>query len=186
MKLRQFRERMQYCGDLESRLRHHPQQVKEEILDKMGVPLGLHTLGFPLAISLLCAVLSFALPQFWIWSAIYAGFNLPQHAVLVGVFATGLGFAIFNCLTAFFTGKGYMLAVRAHLTLSALTLAVSLLFLLTALFSLISGEAIRGVSLSGALISVALALGGAAIATSFSFYRMLLYALHNRAWRKLL
>lgn len=180
---RQFKERMSHCQALEARLATHPQQVKDKLIDEMGFPAGLHTLGMPVACSLLCIVISFALPQFWIWSMIFSGAGFDEIKVFAGIVPGALAFAAFNAVTAFLIGKGFMLAVRAHVILLYVTLGVAVCFLAA---SLTMGNDVRGLSVCGALFSVALALAALAVVHSNAFYRMMLFALHNRAWRRVL
>jgi len=82
----------------------------------------------------------------------------------------------------FMIGKGSMRAVRLHLTLAVLSLVLTAAYLLAAL----SGNSSPGVSLTAALVSIVmLGLSGICI-LSTAFYKMLLFTLHNRVWRKLI
>ncbi|WP_261308035.1 hypothetical protein [Enterobacter roggenkampii] len=79
-------------------------------------------------------------------------------------------------------GKGSMRAVRLHLTLAAISQVLTAAYLLAAL----SGNALPGVSLTAALVSIVMLLLSGSCILSTSFYKMLLFTLHNRAWRKLI
>ncbi|EPG7874461.1 hypothetical protein [Enterobacter cloacae] len=85
-------------------------------------------------------------------------------------------------MTMFLIGKGLMRAVQVHLTLAVISLVLTTVYLLTAL----SGASVPGVSLIAALISISMLLLSGYCIHSTSFYKMLLFTLHNRAWRKLL
>jgi uncharacterized membrane protein len=66
--------------------------------------------------------------------------------------------------------------------LAELSLALTTAYLLAAL----SGSSSPGVSLTAALVSIVmLGLSGSCI-FSTAFYKMLLFTLHNRVWRKLI
>lgn len=82
----------------------------------------------------------------------------------------------------FMIGKGSMRAVRLHLTLAVISLVLTAAYLLVAL----SGSAAPGVSLTAALVSIGMLLLSGSCILSTAFYKMLLFTLHNRAWRKLL
>ena len=79
-------------------------------------------------------------------------------------------------------GKGSMRAVRLHLTLAVISLVLTAAYLLVAL----SGSAAPGVSLTAALVSIVMLMLSGSCILSTPFYKMLLFTLHNRAWRKLL
>lgn len=105
----------------------------------------------------------------------------PAERVFVWVVLVALLFAGINGVTMFMIGKGSMRAVRFHLTLAAISLVLTAAFLLAAL----SGNALPGVSLTAALVSIVMLLLSGSCILSTSFYKMLLFTLHNRAWRKL-
>jgi uncharacterized membrane protein len=147
----------------------------------MGKPVGLHTMGIPAAISTLGVIVSFAIPQLWLGYGVLAGLDQPAEHVFVWVVLIALLFAGLNGVTMFMIGKGSMRAVRLHLTLAVISLVLTAAYLLVAL----SGSAAPGVSLTAALVSIGmLPLSGSCI-LSTAFYKMLLFTLHNRAWRKL-
>ncbi|MEP9014407.1 hypothetical protein ABKU81_05795 [Enterobacter roggenkampii] len=105
----------------------------------------------------------------------------PAERVFVWVVLVALLFAGINGVTMFMIGKGSMRAVRFHLTLAAISLVLTAAFLLAAL----SGNALPGVSLTAALVSIVMLLLSGSCILSTSFYKMLLFTLHNRTWRKL-
>lgn len=79
-------------------------------------------------------------------------------------------------------GKGSISAVRLHLTLALISLILTAAYLLAAL----SGSSSPGVSLTAALVSIVMLLLSGSCILSTVFYKMLLFTLHNRAWRKLI
>ena len=91
-------------------------------------------------------------------------------------------FAGLNGVTMFMIGKGSMRAVLLHLTLAVISLVLTAAYLLVAL----SGSAAPGVSLTAALVSIVMLMLSGSCVLSTPFYKMLLFTLHNRAWRKLL
>lgn len=105
----------------------------------------------------------------------------PAERVFVWVVLIALLFAGINGVTIFMIGKGSMRAVRFHLTLAAISLVLTAAFLLAAL----SGNALPVVSLTAALVSIVMLLLSGSCILSTSFYKMLLFTLHNRTWRKL-
>ena len=176
-----FSRRLQHCNEVATSISNASptqlQQLKTVLADEMGKPVGLHTMGIPAAISTLGVIVSFAIPQLWLGYGILAGLDQPAEHVFVWVVLIALLFAGLNGVTMFMIGKGSMRAVRLHLTL-VLTAA----YLLVAL----SGSAAPGVSLTAALVSIVMLMLSGSCVLSTPFYKMLLFTLHNRAWRKLL
>ena len=158
------------------------QQFKTQLSEQMGKPVGLHTMGIPAAISTLGVIVSFAIPQLWLGYGVLAALSQPTERVFVWVVLIALLFAGINGVTIFMIGKGSMRAVQLHLMLAVISLVLTAAYLLAAL----SGSAAPGVSLTAAMVStVMLGLSGSCI-LSTAFYKMLLFTLHNRAWRKLI
>ncbi|MGN7788456.1 hypothetical protein [Enterobacter sp. 22452] len=178
--------RLQRCNEAAASINHAAptqlQQLKTQLADEMGKPVGLHTMGIPAAISTLGVIVSFAIPQLWLEYGVLAALGQPAERVFVWVVLIALLFAGINGVTMFMMGKGSMRAVRLHLTLAVISLVLTAAYLLAAL----SGSAAPGVSLTAALVSIVmLGLSGSCILSTV-FYKMLLFTLHNRAWRKLI
>lgn len=181
-----FSRRLQHCNEVATSISNTSptqlQQLKTQLAEEMGKPVGLHTMGIPAAISTLGVTVSFAIPQLWLGYGALSLLGQPAERVFVWVVPIALLFAGINGVTMFMIGKGNMRAVRLHLTLAVISLILTAAYLLAAL----SGSASPGVSLAAALVSlVMLGLSGSCI-LSTAFYKMLLFTLHNRAWRKLI
>lgn len=178
--------RMHHCNEVAASINKanltQLQQLKTQLAEQMGKPVGLHTMGIPVAISTLGVIVSFAIPQLWLGYGILAALDLPTERVFVWVVLIALLFAGINGVTMFMIGKGSMRAVRLHLTLAVISLILTAAYLLTALNSM----SLPGVNLTAALVSVVMHLLSAGSIFSTPFYQMLLFTLHNRAWRKLL
>mgnify|MGYP001138461634 FL=1 len=158
------------------------QQLKTQLAEQMGNPVGLHTMGIPAAISTLGVIVSFTIPQLWLGYGVLAALGQPVERVFVWVVLVALLFAGINGVTMFMIGKGSMRAVRIHLALAVISLVLTAIYLLAAL----SGSPFPGVSLTAALVSIAMLLLSGSAILSTVFYKMLLFTLHNRAWRKLI
>lgn len=184
--IRRASRRLQHCNEAATGISNtcptQLQQLKTQLAEEMGKPVGLHTMGIPAAISTLGVIVSFAIPQLWLGYSVLAALGQPAERVFVWIVLIALLFAGINGVTMFMIGKGSMRAVRLHLTLAVMSLVLTAAYLLAAL----SGSAAPGVSLTAAMVStVMLGLSGSCI-LSTAFYKMLLFTLHNRAWRKLL
>ena len=184
--IRRASRRLQHCNEVATSISNTSptqlQQLKTQLAEEMGKPVGLHTMGIPAAISTLGVIVSFAIPQLWLGYSVLAALGQPAERVFVWVVLIALLFASINGVTMFMIGKGSMRAVRLHLTLAVMSLVLTAAYLLAAL----SGSAAPGVSLTAAMVStVMLGLSGSCI-LSTAFYKMLLFTLHNRAWRKLI
>lgn len=184
--IRRASRHLQHCNEVATSISNTSptqlQQLKTQLAEEMGKPVGLHTIGIPAAISTLGVIVSFAIPQLWLGYSVLAALGQPAERVFVWVVLIALLFAGINGVTMFMIGKGSMRAVQLHLTLAVMSLVLTAAYLLAAL----SGSAAPGVSLTAAMVStVMLGLSGSCI-LSTAFYKMLLFTLHNRAWRKLL
>ena len=182
--------RWQYCNDVAVSISKASstqlQQLKTQLSEEMGKPVGIHTMGIPAAISTLGIVISFAIPQLWLGYGALAALNQPAKQVFVWVVAIALLFAGINGLTMFMIGKGSMRALRVHLTLALSSLLLTAVYLLFALAGTLSGTSWPGVNLTAALVSVVMLLLSGGCIRSTAFYKMLLFTLHNRAWRQLI
>ncbi|MEP8983166.1 hypothetical protein [Enterobacter cloacae] len=184
--IKRISRRLQRCNEVAASINHAAptqlQQLKTQLADEMGKPVGLHTMGIPAAVSTLGVIVSFAIPQLWLGYGVVAALGQPAERVFVWVVLVALLFAGINGVTTFMIGKGSMRAVRLHLTLAVLSLVLTAAYLLAAL----SGSSSTGVSLTAALVSIImLGLSGSCIFSTV-FYKMLLFTLHNRVWRKLI
>ena len=61
------------------------EKIKDDMKEKMGMPIGLHTFGAPLIISMVLTVISFSLPQFSFWLFIYDLMGWEQHLSLIHI-----------------------------------------------------------------------------------------------------
>ena len=178
--------RLKHCNALANSMSNASptqlQQFKTQLSEQMGKPVGLHTMGIPAAISTLGVIVSFAIPQLWLGYGVLAALSQPAERVFVWVVLVALLFAGINGVTMFMIGKGSMRAVRVHLALAVISLVLTAAYLLAALI----GSPFPGVSLTAALVSIVMLLLSGSCILSTSFYKMLLFTLHNRAWRKLI
>ena len=177
--------RLKHCNALANSMSNASptqlQQFKTQLSEQMGKPVGLHTMGIPAAISTLGVIVSFAIPQLWLGYGVLAALSQPAERVFVWVVLVALLFAGINGVTMFMIGKGSMRAVRVHLALAVISLVLTAAYLLAALI----GSPFPGVSLTAALVSIVMLLLSGSCILSTSFYKMLLFTLHNRTWRKL-
>ena len=178
--------RLKHCNALANSMSNASptqlQQFKTQLSEQMGKPVGLHTMGIPAAISTLGVIVSFAIPQLWLGYGVLAALSQPAERVFVWVVLVALLFAGINGVTMFMIGKGSMRAVRIHLALAVISLVLTAAYLLAALI----GSPFPGVSLTAALVSIVMLLLSGSCILSTSFYKMLLFTLHNRAWPKLI
>lgn len=116
--LKELSRRLQHCNDIAVRINNandsQLQELKTQLVQQMGKPVGLHTMGIPAAISTLGVIVSFAIPQLWLGYGVFAALNQPAEKVFVWVVLIALLFAGINGLTMFMMGKGSIRAVRVH------------------------------------------------------------------------
>lgn len=118
----------------------------------------------------------------WLGYLILSVLHQPAASVFVWVVLISLLIAGINGITMFMIGKGSMRAVRVHIMLAAISLVLTVVYLLYAL----SDASYPGVNLTAALVDVIMLLLSGVCIHSTAFYKMLLFTLHNRAWRQLI
>jgi hypothetical protein len=187
-RIRKFRERLIYCAEIESEIQHADfkklKALRAKLSDEMGEPIGIPTMmGLPVVFSLFFSVLSFIQPQLVLWLAIFDWLQLPQHTVFVGICITALLFSSINAVIVSMIGKGSMAAIKAHLMIMGLTLAMSVVYFVNVLLDCINGS-VAGVDLITAILGIVFITFSIMIILSPAFYKMMVFCLHNRAFRK--
>ncbi|MEJ5111330.1 hypothetical protein [Erwinia billingiae] len=160
------------------------EKLKDQLADEMGLPFGLHTLGIPAVASFSGMILSFAMPQFAIWSFIINWFSLPLHWVLGCVFFAGILFCGVGAATLFLIGKGNMAALKMHVGMVLSTQLFAIGYLLCALLAQANINILPETGLISAILGVIFIALSNITLCSQAFYKMLLFSLHNRALRK--
>ncbi|WP_146211509.1 hypothetical protein [Mangrovibacter plantisponsor] len=171
---------------LDARIRQASETELEAVMQELVFPgvLNPFKFGLPLALSMLCALCSFAMPQPALWMGIFYLAGWPGNAVFAGIVPGVLLF----CLALFTLGslaaRGYYLALRGYLVLLRCVAAISTGYLLFTLAQLFLGHAPHP-------LFVAMSVAGVAFsALSFTSLNTPVFGqavngfLHNRAWRK--
>lgn len=126
--------RLQHCNKVAVNINNAAptqlQQIKTQLAEEMGKPVGLHTMGIPAAVSTLGVIVSFAIPQLWLGYGILTALDQPAERVFVWVVLVALLFAGLNGVTMFMIGKGSMRAVRLHFTLTVISLLLTAAYLI--------------------------------------------------------
>lgn len=78
------------------------------------------------------------------------------------------------------------MAVKMHLALSAISLMLACAYLICSLVAAVTSSYWAGANVTAAIIGIVLWLISASCIRSTAFYQMLLFALHNRVWRRLI
>ncbi|MCU5775246.1 hypothetical protein N5923_22945 [Erwiniaceae bacterium BAC15a-03b] len=190
MLTKEFKARFQNCKSAEKSIKmatgKELSDIKEDLMDEMGLPIGKHTTGLPIVISMLFMILGFAMTQLSLWSTVLAWFSLPAYTVLAWVFAASFVFMVVNTAALFLAGKGVMKAVEVHIALALFTVFLCIIHLAKSITGFLSSEPSAGVHLLSAILGLVFISISFFCINSKTFYQMLVYTLHNRAWRKLL
>lgn len=160
------------------------EHIKDDMKEKMGMPIGLHTFGAPLVISMVLTLISFSLPQFSLWLFIYDLMGWQKHAVFIGIIAAAFIYVLVLFTTMMLVSRGIYLALRAYISILFLALMTALVFLFLTMVSSMSGNNNYSLSFAGALLSTVLSLTALKCLNSQIFYKSCAFMLHNRAWRK--
>lgn len=95
--------RLQHCNEVAVNINNAAstqlQQIKTQLAEEMGKPVGLHTMGIPAAVSTLGVIVSFAIPQLWLGYC-----NSPHSTSQPSAYSCGLCWS--PCLTMLMIGKG--------------------------------------------------------------------------------
>jgi hypothetical protein len=187
-RIRKFRERLIYCAEIESEIQHADfkklKALRAKLSDEME-PIGIPTMmGLPVVFSIFFSVLSFAQPQVALWLAIFDWLQLPQHAFFVGICITALLFAGINAVVALMIGKGSMAAFKTHILLVGLTLIMSAVYLVNVLLGCVNDSVWVGAGPVTAILGIVFITFSIMIILSPAFYKMMVFYLHNRAFRK--
>ncbi|CAE1146151.1 hypothetical protein ACWA06_00980 [Serratia rhizosphaerae] len=162
----------------------HLESVKDDLKEKMGAPVGLHTAGVPLIFSALFALLSFAIPQLSIWDTIFGWMEWPQHAVFIGIIITGLVYCLLVFPSLTLVSRGCLPALKFYLVLLLFTAVLAVLYLLCTIIMLLSGIESHMGFLIGAIIGFVFILASVKCLNSAMLVKTMAFYLHNRVWRR--
>ncbi|MDX5628871.1 MULTISPECIES: hypothetical protein [unclassified Brenneria] len=182
--------RLQHCKEAEAAIksvsRDELVMLKDRLMADMGMPIGMHTLGVPLILSVLFMILSFSIPQLSLWSTILSWLSLPAYTLFAYIVPAALVFAGANSVIVFMIARGSMRAVTAHIFLAQVTFLCSAIYFIKSLIGYFNYEPSSGIYLLSSLAGMASISISFRCINSKAFFSMLSYMLHNRVWRKLL
>jgi hypothetical protein len=164
-----------------------PQQlenIKDRLKDRLGIPVGWHMSGLPLAVSMILAMFSFALAQPYLWLVIFELFGLPQYAVMAAIVPVSLIYSLLMVLAMYFVARGNYLAFKCFLALVTFSGLVAIIYFIAACLPALFGAGQKPVIIISAVFSLLFIPGSILCINSRTFYRSTALFLHNRVWRK--
>ncbi|MGD8162759.1 hypothetical protein [Pantoea sp. FN0307] len=188
MLTKKFKHHFAWCHTVEQSIRHADVKAldatREQLMDKMGQPFGVHTRGVPLIIATLTLLLGFAMVQIRLWELLFSGFSAGPHNLFFGILPTALIFAVVLSATVYFIAQGYMAAVSLFLSMAKTILILDLLYFVLSLYDFMLNKPYAGAQLISALLGILFIILAFLTVNAPSFRVMLTLMLHNRIWRR--
>ncbi|WP_105589295.1 hypothetical protein, partial [Cronobacter sakazakii] len=130
------------------------EQLKTQLKEQVRLPTGWRSLGMPLVLAMVMAVLSFAIPQVSFWVAISQSLGLAENAFFIGMLVSNFLFCALIIPAMTGVARGYLRALQLWLALVAIAVFVSALFFISVLVSLLSSEEVVRWDIIGALLGI--------------------------------
>lgn len=160
------------------------EKLKDRLKDRLGIPAGWHMMGLPLIASMILAVFSFALPQPFIWLAIFSWLALPHYAVMAAVIPVSLLYSAIIIIAMVFISRGFLSAMKVYLYTLFVTSLVAMIFFLTAFVPALFGAERQLWFVISSLLGLIFIGCSVKCLNSAMFCRTNALYLHNRVWRK--
>ncbi|EOW6741406.1 hypothetical protein ACOZ0W_000488 [Cronobacter dublinensis] len=161
-----------------------PELLKKQLKEKVSLPVGWRSFGLPLIFSMVLSVISFAIPQVYLWVAVSDSLALPEPAFIIGVLITNLLFCLLIIPAMMWVARGYLRALQLYLGLISLAVLVNLIFFIRVMLTLYSSGSDGYWNVFGALLGIILTVFGVRCVNSESFVKTIALGLHNRIVRE--
>ncbi len=160
------------------------ESIKDEMTDKMEVPIGWHIMGIPLSSSLICSLFSCAMSLMPLGIKMIDNFNWPKYPTMTGVFITSIIYCLFVYISAFFIARGFYHAIKIYLAIYVFTSTLASLNFVFNLVDIYQTRMLSAWLLIFSIISILLIILGIRSLNSKMFYQSVAYYLFARTWRK--
>lgn len=160
------------------------ESIKDEMTDKMEVPIGWHTMGIPLSSSFICSLFSCAMSLTPLGIKMIDNVNWPEYPTLTGVFITSFIYCLFLYISAFFIARGFYHAIKVYLAIYVFTTILASLNFLFNLVDIYQTRMLSAWLLIFSIVSILLIMLGIRSLNSKMFYQSVAYYLFARTWRK--
>lgn len=170
----------------DARIRKASESELEAVMQELVFPgvLNPFKFGLPLALSMLCTLCSFAMPQPALWMGIFHLAGWPGYAVFAGIVPCVLCFCLVLFTLGSLTARGYCLALRSYLVLLRCVAAITTGYLLFTLAQFFLGHTPHPLFVAMSVAGVAFSALSFTSLNTLGFGRAVNGFLHNRAWRK--
>ncbi|AOR65357.1 hypothetical protein KU73_03910 [Pectobacterium wasabiae] len=160
------------------------EKLKNSLKYRLGLPAGWHMIGLPLIASMILAVVSFALPQPFIWLAIFSWLDLPQYAVMAAIVPAAFLYSAITIIAVVLISRGFLAAIKIYLFMLFLTALVAIIYFLSAFVPALFGAERKLWFVISSLVGLVFISCSIKCINSAMFLRTNALYLHNRVWRK--
>lgn len=160
------------------------ESIKDEMTDKMEVPIGWHIMGIPLSSSLICSLFSCAMSLMPLGIKMIDNFNWPKYPTLTGVFITSIIYCLFVYISAFSIVRGFYHAIKIYLAIYVFTTTLASLNFIFDIVAIYQARMHSAWLISSSVVSMLLIISCIRSLNSRMFYKSVAYYLFARTWRK--
>ncbi|CCJ89090.1 hypothetical protein ACN5L5_000983 [Cronobacter turicensis] len=171
-------------NDIKNKRPEALERLKKQLKEQVRLPTGWRSLGIPLVLSTVMAVLSFAIPQVSFWVAISQSLGLPGPAFFIGMLISNFLFCVLIIPAMIGAARGSLLALQLWLTLVAAAVLVSVIFFMSVLVSLLSSDGAGRWDIIGSLLGILFSVFSMRCINSKLFVETIALGFYNRIVRE--
>ncbi|HDI3023183.1 TPA: hypothetical protein PL523_003713 [Cronobacter turicensis] len=171
-------------NDIKNKRPEALERLKTQLKEQVRLPTGWRSLGIPLVLSMVMAVLSFAIPQVSFWVAISQSLGLPGPTFFIGMLISNFLFCVLIIPAMIGAARGSLLALQLWLTLAAAAVFVSVIFFISVLVSLLSSDGAGRWDIIGSLLGILFSVFSVRCINSRLFMETIALGFYNRILRE--
>ncbi|VUT01791.1 hypothetical protein [Klebsiella spallanzanii] len=158
--------------------------LKEQLKSRFGAPVGIFMTGIPLGISMILAILCYAMLQVSVWMVLFRWLGLPEHKVMMGIFLASVVYCVVIMSTMLLTARGSLTGYKLHLSVITVTGLINIIYFFSSGFSFLFGSVDNYTPQITSVSGLVFFCLNVMWMNSSTFYRSIALTLHNRVWRK--
>ncbi|CBA32176.1 hypothetical protein ACMSX5_000368 [Cronobacter turicensis] len=171
-------------NDIKNKRPEALERLKTQLKEQVCLPTGWRSLGMPLVLAMVMAVLSFAIPQVSFWVAISQSLGLPGPTFFIGMLISNFLFCVLIIPAMIGAARGSLLALQLWLTLAAAAVFVSVIFFISVLVSLLSSDGAGRWDIIGSLLGILFSVFSVRCINSRLFMETIALGFYNRILRE--
>ncbi|EOI3551222.1 hypothetical protein ACMSYZ_001551 [Cronobacter turicensis] len=171
-------------NDIKNKRPEALERLKTQLKEQVCLPTGWRSLGMPLVLAMVMAVLSFAIPQVSFWVTISQSLGLPGPTFFIGMLISNFLFCVLIIPAMIGAARGSLLALQLWLTLAAAAVFVSVIFFISVLVSLLSSDGAGRWDIIGSLLGILFSVFSVRCINSRLFMETIALGFYNRILRE--